>query len=247
MVSKESQNSKRHFKYIRTKQRKKYEKDWWDENFYTKGVSDRKTISPRKSSISAKYHYNSVELKILQHIRNKKVRVKEASVLDIGSGSGHWIDFYKEMGAKSIIGVDLSETSVSHLKNKYKKQKEVDIYHDDAIGTLDNQKEKLDIVNAIGVMFHIVDDVEWKETIEYVGSKLKKNGIFVVGGHFGLVDGINVQIDNHGNINKRLRSKRRWKKILYQNEFKNVSIYKNKAYLYIDDSLPENNLLVARK
>ena len=36
----------------------------------------------------------------------------------------------------------------------------------------------------------------------------------MIGGHFGMLDGIDVQIDEKARINKRLRSMRHWKKRL---------------------------------
>ncbi|HEY9035625.1 MAG TPA: hypothetical protein VIM96_02830 [Pseudomonadales bacterium] len=96
-------------------------------------------------------------------------------------------------------------------------------------------------------MFHIVDDSEWEDTIRAVSSSLETGGVFVVGGHFGMVNGVNVQIDKDGAINKRLRSKRHWIKVLRSAGFKDVTVYRNYAYLWVNESLPENNVLIATK
>jgi hypothetical protein len=96
-------------------------------------------------------------------------------------------------------------------------------------------------------MFHIVDDNEWEDTIACIAKSLNKNGHFIVGGHFGYLDGLNVQIDQEGNINKRLRSRMRWKKNLKEGGFRKVLIKNNKSYLFIEDKLPENNILIGVK
>lgn len=96
-------------------------------------------------------------------------------------------------------------------------------------------------------MFHIVDDEEWTATLAAVASKLKSGGSFVIGGHFGLFDGVNVQIDPDGHINKRLRSRRHRIRALRALGFSTFRYYRNRAYLWIPDSLPESNILVASR
>jgi hypothetical protein len=105
---------------------------------------------------------------------------------------------------------------------------------------------ELDIVNAIGVMFHIVDDVEWRSSLKIFHSSLKRGGVLIVGGHFGLLDGLNVQVDEYG-VNKRLRSRSNWEKNLKAIGFENIRFIKNRAAFDIKRVLPENNILIAIK
>jgi 2-polyprenyl-3-methyl-5-hydroxy-6-metoxy-1,4-benzoquinol methylase len=233
--------------YVNKRGRTYDDSRWWDASFYTEGVSDRQTIGPRKNPITAKYHYASTEMQILLHLRNSGTAVAGASVLDVGSGSGHWIDFYKSLDASPIAGMDVSHVAVEHLKEKYAADPSIDIHQGKALEVMRRLNREFDIVNAIGVMFHIVDDAEWAATVGAIGSIVKKNGLFVAGGHFGLVDGVNMQIDKDGNINKRLRSKRRWIQQLHKAGFTRVQLYRNPGYLRIKDSVPENNVLVATK
>ena len=224
------------------------DKKWWDNYFYQDGVSDRQTLCRNQNMISAMYHYNSVETKILRHIRHHQISMDDASVLDIGSGSGHWIDFYGSLGNEiHLTGVDVSATSVDYLREKYSKNSKVQIIHGNALEIFSENASRYSIVNAIGVMFHIVNDAEWAETIQSVSDSLVSGGLFIVGGHFGLLNGLNVQIDPDGNINKRLRSRFRWRNVLRKAGFRRVRVYSNTAYLWIDDPIPENNVLVATK
>jgi hypothetical protein len=233
--------------YIRKKGQKYDDTKWWDRSFYTEGVSDRQTISQRKSVITAKYHYASMELVILKHLRNNETSVNQTNIMDIGSGSGHWIDFYKSLEPKTISGMDIALSSFNHLKNKYSEDSSIKIYQGKALEVIGKLDAHYDIVNAVGVMFHLVDDGEWENTIDAIGKITKKGGIFVIGGHFGFLDGLNVQIDRDGNINKRLRSKRHWIYALKKAGFSNIKVYRNYSNLWIKDTLPENNVLIATK
>jgi len=236
-----------YFTYLKPRGEKYNDKEFWDKSIYTNGISDRQTISPEQSTISAKYHYCSVELLILKHFIKQNVDINNSTLLDIGSGSGHWIDFYKSLGFNKIIGVDVSKSSIDYLKNKYPNESGISLYHDKAIELLNKLDKQVNIVNAIGVMFHIVDDYEWKETIEKIATLIPKNGLFIVGGHFGLINGVNVQRDKNNHINKRLRSKAVWKYTLKKAGFTKLKFYNNNAYLWIKDTLPENNILIATK
>ncbi|MBA3564599.1 MAG: class I SAM-dependent methyltransferase [Gammaproteobacteria bacterium] len=219
----------------------------WDELHYVHGVSDRQTLAADKHLIAAKYHYNSVELKILRHLREYGIETQGSVVLDIGSGAGHWIDFYKSLGSASTIGVDVSRLSTEYLRNKYKDHSDVTILHGKASEILAGLDAKFNIVSAIGVMFHIVDDVEWIATIKMIARSLQPKGLLIVGGHFGCFDGLNVKFDPDGGVNKRLRSKSRWSRVLKEAEFSEIRVYRNQAYLWIDDVLPENHLLMATR
>ena len=232
--------------YIRKRGRNYNAAEWWDDSFYTEGISDRQTISSRKSVFTAKYHYASMEMQILKYLHNNGISVDQSSVLDIGSGSGHWIDFYKSLGSLKITGIDVSLASFNYLKNKYSEDANIEIHKGKALEVIGELNGDYDLVNAVGVMFHIVDDSEWQRTIYSVGKMLKKNGLFVIGGHFGLFNVLS-RMDKDGYINKRLRSKGRWVHTLRKAGFTSIKIYRNNAYLWINDTLPENSVLIATK
>jgi hypothetical protein len=96
-------------------------------------------------------------------------------------------------------------------------------------------------------MFHVVSDEEWEQTVHAAGVVLQDGGLLVVSGHFGWVDGLNVQVVGDGTVVKRLRSFSRWKRCLTAAGFGKIKLYRNYAYLFIDGPLPENNVLVAEK
>ncbi len=231
--------------YIQKRGRVYNDVEWWDSSFYTKGVSHRQTMSPDKSIITAKYHYASVEMRILKHLRNNRISMNQARVLDIGSGSGHWIDFYKSLESLEISGIDISTAAFKYLKEKYAEDSTITIYHGKALDVIEKINGRYDLVNAIEVISHIVEDFEWESTIKTIRNRLKKGGLFIVSGHFGLINGLNIHIDKDGYINKRLRSKRNWKRALKEASFAEIKIYRNDAYLWINDSLTENNVMIA--
>lgn len=220
-------------------------KSWWDEKFYVSNILDKNTISDSIDVYSAAYHYASIELLITKELFRLKKYIKLETIVDIGTGAGHWINFYQCLGAKNIYGIDISEKVISYLRKKY-----IDSNVHFINGTINNFqndiKVEADLVNAIGVMFHIVDDKEWRISLEKVHKILKNRGLFIVSGYFGLLNGLNVQIDTHG-VNKRLRSYRNWVKTLREIGFDDIKVVKNKNAYNIKRALPENNILIALK
>ena len=220
---------------------------WWDRDFYVGEVADRTTISARKTALSAMYHYASVELLVLRELCRAGVDLERARVLDVGSGAGHWIDFYRRAGAGRCVGVELSERCADHLRGKYAGDDAVEIHHGHFQEVLEDLKPGFDLINAIGVMFHVVDDADWERGLQRIADGLNEGGWLVVGGHFGWLDGLDVQVDARGAVNKRLRSRRSWRRTLRALGFGLIRIHRNPAYLWISDTLPENHLLTARK
>ena len=218
---------------------------WYDKHYST-GISDRQTIEPYTNPITAAYHYASIELIIARELRNNAFSLDERSVFDIGSGAGHWLKFYHSLGAKEVTGIDVSEISVDFIKSTYSGNG-ISIFQGLFQDHLEMTNQQYDLINAIGVMFHVVDDAEWVRGLTAIANSLKEGGFFIVGGHFGLFSNVNVQYDRENLAYKRLRSKRQWQKQLTSMDFKTVQIHYNPAYLFIKDYIPENNILIARK
>lgn len=213
-----------------------YDAGWWDREFY-QGVSDRQTISNAMPERWAAYHYASIELLLLRHLR-----LPVGDVCDLGSGAGHWLHFYRMLGAESLVGIDLSDKAVAHLRETCR---DATILHGGIADHLAGRS--FDTINAIGVMFHLVDDDQWGQAVAAIGAALKPGGQAFIGGHFGWLDGVNVQFNADGSVNKRLRSLRHWRRALRDAGIRDVRLVRNHAYLRAGISLPESNLLVARK
>jgi SAM-dependent methyltransferase len=233
--------------YLRRDHKSYHPTSWWDERVYTRGMSDSRTISQDTSLLATKYHYASVELVILRHLRNHNIDLTGAAVLDVGSGAGHWIDFYRSIGAAACVGIDISETSVRFLQKKYAAQEHVQIYHGLFQNILEANPAKFDLINAIGVMFHVVNDPDWEKGLQLLTKNLEVGGTLIIGGYFGLLNNVNVQFDAENSVNKRLRSRMHWMKKLRALGYTKLKIYQNLAYLRIDEPIPECNILVARR
>ncbi len=131
------------------------------------------------------------------------------SLLDIGSGAGHWIDFYRSLGVEKAIGIEVSANCVEHLNQKYAGDENVSFYLGATFDVFEKETlPQFDQISGIGVLFHIVDDKELIACLEHFYKHLEPGGYLIVGSNFGHWPmNINTQVKFGKIVNKRLRSR----------------------------------------
>jgi SAM-dependent methyltransferase len=211
-------------------------------------LSDAATIKKGYPPLRARYHYNAVENSLLQffieHPPDPPLRV-----LDVGSGAGHWIDFYRDvLGAAHVTGLELDPAVADALSRRYAGESSVDVYRADVADPLP-AAGPFSVVNAIGVMFHIVEDDRWEAAVRNLAGALEPGGVLIAGGQFGPVThdvGYRPRLDGGGvEVCKRLRSRRRWRSVAAGAGHRYVTYIRTRRTRAFD--LPEANILVFRR
>ncbi|MDX6551717.1 MAG: hypothetical protein QOH74_205 [Gaiellales bacterium] len=208
-------------------------------------LSDAATIKAGFPPLRARYHYNGVENSILEYVIRHPLR-QPVRVLDVGSGAGHWIDFYRDvLGAEHVTGLELNPAVAEALGRKYEDDAAVSMHQADIVDPLP-VAGPFSVVNAIGVMFHIVEDSRWERAVANLAGLLAPDGVMIVGGQFGPVthdvgfrragDGDSMEVF------KRLRSRRRWRSCAEAAGLRQVRYIHTRRSRMIDP--PEANLLV---
>jgi len=102
-------------------------------------------------------------------------------VLDIGSGTGFWIDQWRRLGAEPVIGSDFTSGSVARLR---------ELWGRTAIHRIDITAHDLpsmgpfDAVSAFDVFFHIVDDAAYARAWRNVAWLVRPGGLFFLTENF---------------------------------------------------------------
>jgi SAM-dependent methyltransferase len=100
-----------------------------------------------------------------------------ASVLDIGSGTGYWIEQWRHLGVESVAGSDFTTEAVERLRLRWG----ANAIHELDVGTDALSVDgPFDGVSAIDVFFHIVDDDAYARAWRNVASLLRPGGLFVL-------------------------------------------------------------------
>ncbi|WP_428261287.1 class I SAM-dependent methyltransferase [Haliangium sp.] len=149
-------------------------------------TDERTLISPDWRWYETKYHYNLLENAIIDLLRGLGNPVIGNVVLDVGAGTGHWIEFYlKYLEAREVVAVDFSPTAVERLRSRYLDLPAVTVQRRDICEPEAEFEGRFDVVNAIGVMFHIVDDARWRRAVANLCRYLRPGGVAIIGGDFG--------------------------------------------------------------
>lgn len=224
-----------------------YDATTFFESFYKlsiQGTPDDRSTVDITTDMEIRFHYNATENAILHAMSRlnpppprvmtkawaEAHRRRRLRQLDVGTGAGHWIDFFRQVLLVSeSVGVEITPTMADFLTCKYADESGVRILQADVCDdsfTTDRIGGPVDYITAIGVMFHIVDDRLWEKALHNLAATLKPGGILFVGGEFGVTTR-NIQFhgkDDFSNwrdynkaatqgqvrVNKRVRSLSDW-------------------------------------
>lgn len=103
--------------------------------------------------------------------------VSSARVLDVGSGTGFYLDRWQRAGAKEVVGLDLTEAAVANLATRFP---DLEIHLGDiSHGATELPASSFDVVSAFDVLFHIVDDDLFSSALRNIARLLRPGGIFL--------------------------------------------------------------------
>lgn len=256
-----------------------YDEKRFFESFYRSSVrgevQDRVTMGSITDPES-RFHYNATENSIIRGLLRREPppdgkmvetwrfmeQRRQRRLLDIGSGTGHWIDFFREVFfVAEAVGVEVTETMSAYLQDKYRDDPAVTILQDDIVDpafTADAIGGPVDFVSAIGVMFHIVEDARWARAMANLAGLLKPGGLMLIGGDFG-AESRNVQFNTIDDfttwaehdeapagdeirVNKRIRSLEQWQGLAAELGLAVVDLIRTDQERFV--TTPENDLLI---
>jgi SAM-dependent methyltransferase len=127
-------------------------------------------------------HFNNWMYRIrravfLAMLRPLRLPMAQLDVLDIGAGTGFYIDIWRRLGVKSLTGVDLTQTAVDHLRQRY--PEDTFVRADIGEEILPLTPRSYDVISACDVLFHLVDDNAYARAIRNIATLLKPGGTFL--------------------------------------------------------------------
>lgn len=107
-------------------------------------------------------------------VRKLDITAAEARILDIGSGTGYYLQQWLAMGARNITAVDISDVAVTRLKSEFP---QVTVILADVCEPLhDLEGESFDVISVMDVLFHIIDDEEYQCALSGLSRLLNPDG-----------------------------------------------------------------------
>lgn len=65
------------------------------------------------------YLYCAKVRTLLRAIKDYQVQIENSEVLDVGSGTGFWIQWYIQAGASHVTGIEISQEAVEKLTREF--------------------------------------------------------------------------------------------------------------------------------
>lgn len=117
-----------------------------------------------------------------RQVASLPIDLTQASILDIGSGTGFYIQQWQSIGASQITGLDITDIAVENLRARFP---QYDFYRQN-IGDITNPlpSSNYNIVSAMDIFFHIVPEAEYVNAIRNVSECLLPGGYFILSENF---------------------------------------------------------------
>jgi len=152
--------------------------DFWERRYERFDISSSGHIDlPHDYNI---WLYKMKASKIAKAIHGEKEGVEDKNILELGCGTGAYLDLWKKLGLRTVTGVDISPSSANILNQKFS---EWNFHcHDISAASLLDilGRKKYDVVTAIGVLVHIVDDEKMKWALENISNLVTNDGLVLI-------------------------------------------------------------------
>jgi len=129
-----------------------------------------------------RWMYRARRVVVRRVARSLPIDYSTARVLDIGSGTGFYINLWRELGVNDLRGVDIADSAVAKLRKRFP---EVPFERAD-ISDYDGTEggDRFDVIDAFDVLFHIVDDERYRRAVANIHGLLRPGGWFLLSEHF---------------------------------------------------------------
>jgi len=115
-------------------------------------------------------------------LRSLNLDLSTARVLDVGSGTGFYVDRWQRAGVRDITASDITDVAVERLGSAFPG---VHAVRFDVGGVLDlADRGPFDIVSAFDVLFHIVDDERYRAAMRNLATLVRPGGYLMLSDNF---------------------------------------------------------------
>jgi SAM-dependent methyltransferase len=124
-----------------------------------------------------RYLYANAARGVLRGLDAAGAGVRGRTVLDVGSGTGFWVDLWRREGAARVSGSDLVPAAVDRLRERFP---------DSEFAPADIGEQapfpgsRFDVVTIMSVLHHLIDEQRFERALGNLASQLEPDGVLAV-------------------------------------------------------------------
>jgi SAM-dependent methyltransferase len=147
---------------------------------------------------------------VAREVRKARINLSKSDVLDVGSGTGFYIDLWTRLGARSVTGSDFAPFAVASLRERFPSHRVIELDITAAAST--RELGQFDVVSAFDIFYHIVDDEKYSRAFDNVRELVRPSGYFVFSENF-------LPADRESNRHQVSRGDAEIRRLLAKNDF----------------------------
>jgi SAM-dependent methyltransferase len=155
-----------------------YWEDRLQKQYNFKGVGD---IGLSRSYNEALYEVRGRVFRRLLH--KLPLQPAQTRVLDVGSGTGFYVQQWKRWGATSITGSDLTRIAIGQLGASYPDAVFLQLDIGEPLPS-SLAARQFDVISCFDVLFHIVDDARYKQALRNLAALACRGGYLLYSDNF---------------------------------------------------------------
>ncbi len=189
---------------------------YWDERLQTHpGISGVGYLGRSSRFLEVQYQARKREFELALR-QYDLTNLVERSVLDVGSGTGIWLNFWHRHGAKQVVGVDFAQSSVDRLKTQF--PDDLVVLADLSILPLPlSDTMRFDIISAFDVLLHIVSPDGLRHAISNLSDHCLSGGWLIISD--SIVQGCGYVPMQNGAVHMKVRSLAEYREVLEEYGF----------------------------
>lgn len=159
--------------------------------------------------------YRRKQAVLKRSLRAMGFDARDKRVLEIGVGTGAYLDFWGRLGVRAVTGLDISHAATEFLRGRHPGSA---FFKRDVTepGLRSDCGADFDLVAALDVLYHVVDDARLEAALRNIADVLQPGGVFAMHDQF-----LHRPTQPHGYI--CWRSLADWQKLLGAAGFEIVS------------------------
>jgi 2-polyprenyl-3-methyl-5-hydroxy-6-metoxy-1,4-benzoquinol methylase len=113
----------------------------------------------------------------LRLLSSLTTNLRTAQVFDVGSGTGFYLELWKQLGVSGVTGCDITEIAVARLRSALPWARILQLDIGDSLPA--SEQGGYDIVSAFDVLYHIVEEERYERALRNVCALLRPGGMLL--------------------------------------------------------------------